>query len=50
MTKLTSTMYKYLLSAYDDSDPITRFLWRLRVTFMTDKQVIDTYRQLTDRR
>ena len=50
MTKLTKTMLKYLLSVYDNADPVTRYLWKLRVMIMSDKQVMDTYYQLTDRR
>lgn len=50
MTKLTSNMLRYLLSVYDNADPVTRFIWRLRVMLMSDKQIMDTYYQLTDRR
>lgn len=50
MTKLTNTMLKYLLSVYADSDPITRFLWRVRVMLMSDDEIMKTYYELTDRR
>lgn len=49
MTKITNYMLKYLLTAYDDADPVTRFIWRLRVRLMTDKEIRETYYQLTDR-
>lgn len=48
MTKITKTMLKYLLSAFDNADPITRALWRLRVKLMTDEQIMKTYYQMTD--
>ena len=49
MTKITKSMYRYLLTAYDNADPVTRFIWKLRIRFMTDAQVRQTYYQLTDR-
>lgn len=49
MTKITNYMLKYLLTAYDDADPVTRFIWHLRVRLMTDKEIRETYYQLTDR-
>lgn len=49
MTKITNYMLRYLLTAYDDADPVTRFIWRLRVRLMTDKEIRETYYQLTDR-
>lgn len=50
MTKITNKMLKYLLSIYDNADPVTRFLWRVRVMLMTDDQIMKTYYQFTDRR
>ena len=49
MTKITNYMYKYLLTAYDDADPVTRFLWRVRVQLMNDKEIRETYYAMTDR-
>lgn len=49
MTKLTNKMLKYLLSAYDNADPITRLIWRLRVRLMTDEKIMQTYYALTDK-
>lgn len=49
MTKLTNKMLKYLLSAYDNADPITRLIWRLRVRLMTDEKIMQTYYMLTDK-
>lgn len=49
MTKITNYMFKYLLTAFDDANPVTRFIWRFRVRLMTDKEIRETYYQLTDR-
>ena len=49
-TKITAYMYKYVLKAFDKSDPVTRAIWRLRVRFMNDKQIREAYYNLTDRR
>ena len=49
MTKITNYMYKYLLTACDDADPFTRFIWRLRVKLMSDKQIRETYYAITDK-
>lgn len=50
MTKITNKMLKYLLSVYDNADPVTRFIWRFRVMLMSDDQIMKTYYQLTDGR
>lgn len=50
MTKITAKMYRYLYSAYDTADPVTRFIWRLRLRFMSDKKIMSTYYMLTDKR
>ena len=49
MTKLTNYMLKYVLSAYDSADPVTRLIWRLKVMFMSDAEVMKTYYTLTDK-
>ena len=49
MTKITNYMYKYLLTAYADADPVTQFIWRLRVKMMSDKEIVKTYYALTDK-
>lgn len=48
-TKVTEYMFKYIKSYYDNADIITWLIWRVRLMFMTDSKIINTYYALTDK-
>lgn len=49
MTKLTEYMTKYVKTYYDNSNVLTRLIWRIKLKFMTDTQIIEEYYRITRR-